>query len=56
MTLKEYKKRNNVKSGSGYCSCKQAYVKHLEEKTKERVEKKSEQMNYLIRPTNARNI
>jgi hypothetical protein len=45
-----------VKRRSGFCSCKQAYVKHLEGKTKERLEKKSEQMNYLIQPKDARNI
>jgi hypothetical protein len=56
VTLKEYKQRNAAKCRSGCCSCKQAYVKLLEGETKERLEKKSEQMNCLIQPKDARNI
>ena len=55
MALKEYKKRDDGKS-KNRCSCKKEYVKLLEEKNQRWQEKKSEQMNYLIKQKDARKI
>jgi hypothetical protein len=56
MALKEYKKRNDKESRSRYCSCKQKYVKLVDEKKHRRQEKKPEHIYYMMKQKDVRKI